>query len=131
VTVRWIEDNRFNRALPLWTRAYVADLAPGPLTPLGWDLVWEGAAALGWRDALVDRMAFAPSEIDLDRPELIGVIGGYAYLNVSLLRVWAARVPGMAPGHVEAAYLGGLAGLPDYEAEPWHERPAGARRQLR
>jgi pyruvate,water dikinase len=130
LTVRWIDDNPLNRALPLWTRSYVADIAPGPLTPLGWDLVWEGAAALGWRDALIERMAFRPAEIDSNRPELIGVIGGYAYVNVSLLRVWATRVPGLGSNHLEAAYLGEPPGVPAHTPAPWHAVPDLARGQL-
>ena len=120
MTLKWLADNPYNPDLPVWTRAYLAELAPGPLTPLGWDLFWGGPVVQGWRDALVDRMGFRASEISDTNPELIGCFGGYAYLNASALRVWSARVPALAPHHIDTAYLSGQIDLPPYVPAPWH-----------
>ncbi|MGI9613530.1 MAG: PEP-utilizing enzyme [Acidimicrobiales bacterium] len=125
MTFRWIENNPFNRDLAVWTRAFVGDMLPRPLTPLGWDLVWAGAGVDGWRDAMVDRMGFAESEISVENPELIGVFGGYAYVNVSLLRIWAARTPALAPNHIDTAYFLEHPEMPVYVPAPWHD-DAGA-----
>ncbi len=124
VTFRWIENNPFNRDLAVWTRAFVGDMLPRPVTPLGWELVWAGAAADGWRDVFVERMGFAESELSADAPETIGVFGGYAYLNVSLLRVWSARTPALAPNHIDTAYLLEHPELPVYVPAPWHRSDA-------
>ena len=121
VTFRWIDNNPFNRDLAVWTRAFVGDMLPRPVTPLGWELVWAGAAVDGWRDAMVERMGFASDEISAEHPELIGVFGGYAYINVSLLRVWAARTPALAPNHVDTAYFLEHPEMPVYVPAPWHE----------
>ncbi len=120
MTFRWVDNNPFNTDLPVWTRAFASELLPGPVTPLGWDLVWAGSVVDGWRDALVKRMGFAPDEIDEASPETIGVFGGYAYLNASLLRVWAARTPALAPNHVDTAYLVEHPEMPIYVPAPWH-----------
>ena len=124
MTFRWIENNPFNRDLGVWTRAFVGDMLPRPVTPLGWELVWAGAAVDGWRDALVERMGFAASEISAESPEIVGVFGGYAYLNVSVLRVWAARTPALAPNHIDTAFLLEHPELPVYIPAPWHESEA-------
>ena len=130
MTFRWIENNPFNRDLAVWTRAFVGDMLPRPVTPLGWELVWAGAVVDGWRDAMVDRMGFAPSEISDAHPEAVGVFGGYAYLNVSLLRVWSARTPALAPNHIDTAYLLEHPGLPVYVPAPWHQNEAATRGPL-
>lgn len=120
MTLKWLADNPFNPDLPVWTRAYISELAPGPLTPLSWDLFWGGPVVQGWRDAMVDRMGFRASEISDTNPELIGSFGGYAYLNASALRVWSARVPALAPHHIDTAYLSSQVDLPPYVTASWH-----------
>ncbi|MDH3682186.1 MAG: PEP-utilizing enzyme [Acidimicrobiia bacterium] len=130
MTFRWVENNPFNRELPVWTRAYAAELLPGPVTPLGWDIVWTTGVNDGWRDAMVDRMGFGPSEISADAPELVGIFGGYAYLNASLLRVWAARTPALAPNHVDTAYFVEHPEMPVYAPAAWHEASESAHGKL-
>lgn len=123
MTFRWIEDHRLSPAAPVWTRAYAAELLPDPVTPLGWETVWDGGVVAGWRDALMGRFGFTADELDEDHPDIIAVFGGYAYLNVSMLRVWAARTPSVSANHVETAFLIDHPELPLYSSEPWHESP--------
>jgi rifampicin phosphotransferase len=130
MTMRWLVDNPYNPDLPVWTRAYVEEMAPGPLTPLSWELFWGGPVVQGWRDAMVDRMGFRVSEIDDRHPELIGSFGGYVYLNASLLRVWSARVPALAPHHIDTAYLSDQVDLPPYVSAPWHRAPEATNETL-
>ena len=125
MTMRWVIDNPFNADVPVWTRAYIGELSPGPLTPLGWDLFWGGPLVQGWRDALVDRMGFRAGEVDDAHPELIGSFGGYAYLNASMLRIWSARPPALGADLIDLAYLAGKNDLPPYQAASWH-RPVEA-----
>ncbi len=122
-TVRWIEDNTYNPKLGFWSRANVGEVLPDPPSPLGWDMVFEGGTVLGWRDCMVNRFGIGDDEVHATRPEVIGLFGGYAYLGISLLRVWAARTPGFTPEALDAAYFAGNPDIPPYAAEPWHDNP--------
>jgi pyruvate,water dikinase len=75
-SVRWIDDNRYDPTLGVWTRANVGEVLPQPPSPLGWDLVFEGTITAGWRDCMIERLGMHPDEIDADRPELVGVRNG-------------------------------------------------------
>ncbi len=118
--MRWIEDNVYNPKFGFWSRANVGEVLPDPPSPLGWDVVFEGGTVLGWRDCMVNRLGIDDAEVHPTRPEVIGVFGGYAYLGISLLRVWAARTPGFTPDMLDAAYFAGHPDIPLYVAEPWH-----------
>ncbi len=118
--LRWIEDNTFDPKYPLWTRANVGEVLPEPPSPLGWDLVFEGGTVLGWRDCML-RLGIEEHEVHPERPEVIGLFGGYAYLGATLLRVWAERTPGFSAELLDEAYFAGHPDVPPYVAEPWHE----------
>ena len=120
MTVRWIDDNPRTPGLPIWTRGFAAELFRRPVTPLGWDLIWEGTALSGWRDVFVDRLGFPPDELDPERPALVGLFDGHLYLNASTLRVLAARTPGLAPDHFDLALGLARGGLPSYRPAEWH-----------
>lgn len=123
MTTRWVHDTPVRADLPLWTRALAAEILPNPVLPLDHDLLWEGAASPAWADQLVEQLGFDRREIPEGQANLIGFFDGYAYVNASLLRVWAARTPVLAPNHLDAAYLGDHPELPPYESAPWHLRP--------
>ena len=124
-TLRWIEDNRYDPKYGFWSRANVGEVLPDPPSPLGWDLTFDnGGCALGWRDCMVKRLGMSEDEVHPTRPEVFGVFGGYAYLGITLIRVWAERTPGFSADAVDAAYFAGHPGIPPYVAEPWHENEA-------
>jgi pyruvate,water dikinase len=123
-TTRWIEDNLYDPKYGFWSRANVGEVLPDPPSPLGWDLVFEGGTVLGWRDCMVNRLGIGEDEVHPVRPEVIGVFGGYAYLGITLLRVWAVRTPGFTPEALDAAYFAGDPNIPPYVAAPWHDNPA-------
>src|SRR4051794_9448505 len=118
--MRWIEDNEFNPTLGFWTRANVGEVLPEPPSPLAWDLCFDGASVLGWRDCMVERLGMADNELHAVRPEVFGIFGGYGYLGITILRVWAARTPGFTPDALDAAYFAGNPDIPPYIPEPWH-----------
>ena len=122
-TKRWITENRVEPRYTFWTRANVGEVLPEPPSPLGWDLVWEGACVSGWRDLFIQRMGMAPDELDPFRAELVGIFGGYAYLGASVFRVWAGRTPGMTPTTIDEVYFGDHPDVPPYVAEDWHTNP--------
>lgn len=123
-TLRWIEDNPYDPKLGFWSRANVGEVLPDPPSPLGWDLVFEGGTVLGWRECMVNRLGIGDDEVHPTRPEVMGVFGGYAFLGITMLRVWAERTPGFSADALDAAYFAGHPGIPPYVAEPWHENPA-------
>lgn len=122
--VRWIEDHPYGEKTPFWTRANAGEVLPVPPTPAAWDLCWaNGGCVAGWRDCAVDRLGVQDDELheDHDRCDFIGLIGGYAYLGATWIRVWAERTPGMSAADIDQAYFGDHPDVPDYQAEPWHE----------
>lgn len=128
--VRWIEDNGFNPALSLWTRANVGEVLPDPPSPLGWEMVFEKGTILGWRDCIIERFGVEAAVLDERRPEVMGVFGGYAYLGTAILRIWAERTPGFTADLLDAAYFAGHPDIPPYIAEPWHENEATTEKMI-
>jgi rifampicin phosphotransferase len=123
---RWIEDHPSGPRTPFWTRANAGEVLPMPPTPLSWDLCWDrGGCVAGWRDCAVNRLGVEDHELhpDPDRCDFIGLIGGYAYLSATWIRVWAERTPGMSAADIDAAYFGDHPDVPPYEPEPWHTNP--------
>ena len=120
--MRWIKENDFDPRYPFWTRANVSEVLPDPPSPLGWDLVWEGAAVAGWYDLFIKRCGMGTDELSEWRCEAIAIFSGYAYLGASLFRVWAGRTPGMTASAIDDAYFGDHPDVPPYVPEPWHVR---------
>ena len=120
--IRWLEDDTYDAKYDVWTRANVGEVLPEPPSPLGWDLVFGPYNRLGWRDTMTNRMGIQDHEISWDKPEIIGLFGGYAYLGLTLIRVWAERTPGFSADAIDAAYFGG-ADVPEYRVQDWHENP--------
>ena len=125
---RWIADNDYNPTLGFWGRANVGEVLPDPPSPAAWDLVFEGGTVLGWRDCMVNRLGILEEEVDPVRPEVMGLFGGYAYLGMSILRVWAHRTPGFTPEALDAAYFAGAPNIPAYRHEAWHDNDATSAR---
>ena len=69
-------------------------------------------------------------EFDVDRNDLIVVLGGYLYLNMSLTRLFGVRFPGLTPEMVDFQYFGEMPGIPTYasEARPTDESPVHTER---
>jgi pyruvate,water dikinase len=128
MTTRWIVDNDYNPKLGFWGRANVGEVLPDPPSPAAWDLVFEGGTVLGWRDCMVNRLGILDEEVHPTRPEVMGLFGGYAFLGMSMLRVWAHRTPGFTPEALDAAYFAGAPNIPPYVFEPWHDNEAATER---
>ena len=116
--VRWIEDDTYDARFDVWTRANVGEVLPEPPSPLAWDLLFGPQHRLGWGDTML-RLGIEAHEFSADRPEVIGLFGGYCYLGLTLLRVWAERTPGFSADAIDAAYFGG-ADVPAYQPQDWH-----------
>jgi rifampicin phosphotransferase len=118
----YVTDTDLSERFPLYTRANVGEVFPDPVTPLTSDTaLW--LAELGWRDAW-DRMgAFELSEFPDDQFCQIGVVGGYCYLNASLIRLFGERAPGLSWRDMDAQFFGAQPGIPDYVEQPGDARP--------
>lgn len=124
--VRWIPDQEYKPQYPFRTRANAGEVIPEPPSPAGWDLVWDKSGCVaGWYDCAVNRLGIGREELDPnpDNVEWIGLIGGYAYLSATWIRVWGERTPGLSAAAIDQAYFGEHPDVPVYKHEPWHDNP--------
>ena len=120
---RWIVDSVPSRRYPIYTRANVGEVFPDPVTPLSATIGITMHAEPGWRDAFERFGVIELDEYDPDNNEIIGVFGGYCYLNVSISRIVGVRTPGLTPEMIDATFFGTQPGVPPYQPQPSDERP--------
>jgi pyruvate,water dikinase len=116
-----VTDTELSTRFPLYTRANVGEVFPDPVTPLTRDVVWESEIA--WRSAYVRMGAFALDEFPPDEFCILGIAGGYCYLNASVMRLFGERAPGMSWKVVDEQFFGAQPGIPDYVERPGDVRP--------
>ena len=116
---RWVVDDVPGAKFPIWTRGNVGEVFPEVVNPLTWSL-YGPAADTGWQDAFVEFGALRRDDYDPDHRSVVGVFGGYCYLNVSCVRLFAHRVPIVKVADIDRSLFG------EQEAPPWSP-PAGAR----
>ncbi len=120
---RWITDWEPSKRFPLYTRANSGEILPNPISPLGWDLIWETGVSRGWADGCHRWGTFTPDETDPVRPDYVSCFGGYVYLNAGLIRLQGVRSPGMSAEAMDAAFLGNHPDVPPYVPQEGDERP--------
>ena len=120
---RWIVDDEPSVRYPVYTRGNVGEVFPDPVTPFSASFAITPYSEPGWRDALVRSGIFTEDEFDPDHNEIIGIFGGYCYLNVSINRISGVRVPGMTPEMIDLALYGSQPGIPPYEPQPGDDDP--------
>src|SRR5688500_15832417 len=125
---RWITDNEPSARWPLFTRANVGEVFPTPITPLTWTYVALPCYEPAYRDAIVRFGSFDQDEFDADRPVFVNSFGGYAYLNISVFRVFGVRAPGLEVDLIDQMYVGDAPGMPPYEPQPEDESPGHSER---
>ena len=118
---RWLTDWTPSQKLPVYTRANAGEVLPDPCSPLCWTVVWEPGVVMGWRDCQIDVGTFSDHEMDARHPEVVGIFGGYLFINASTARMFGVRGPGLAPEMIDATYFGTHPDVPPYIPEPWHE----------
>ena len=126
VADRWFTDTAVSARHPVYTRANAGEVLPEPASPLCWTLVWEPGIDEGWRDSQIRVGTCEPDEVDAS--EVVGLFGGYLYINASLARLFGVRAPGLSPELIDLTYFGDHPDVPPYVPEPWHERPAATER---
>ncbi len=117
-----VTDTELSARFPLYTRANVGEVFPDPVTPATrHPLLWE--SELGWRDAYVRMGAFEADEFPADEFTILGVAGGYCYLNASVMRLFGERAPGLSWQLIDEQFFGAQPGLPEYVQQPGDARP--------
>ena len=115
-------DTELSSRFPIYTRANVGEVFPDPVAPATRaPLLWE--SELGWRDAYVRMGAFDADEFPSDAFAILGVAGGYTYLNASVMRLFGERAPGLTWKAIDEQFFGAQPGIPDYEESPGDVRP--------
>lgn len=120
----WITDWEFSTRYPVYTRANAGEVLPDPSSPLNATLVWDLGLNRGWRKGYVERLGtHLPSEIDPDKPQIIGNWGGYHYINFSVTELIGARMPGMTVPLWNSLWVGDHPDTPAYTPRPGDEVP--------
>ncbi|MEI6402132.1 MAG: PEP-utilizing enzyme [Actinomycetota bacterium] len=128
VADRWITDLEPSQKFPVYTRANAGEVLPDPASPLAWTLVWEPGVVEGWADANVSAGTVVRTEFTSAPPEVVGLFGGYLYINGSLARLFGVRGPGLTAEMIDFVYFGEHPDVPKYVHEDWHDDPAATER---
>ena len=120
---RWVSDVDPSTRFPLYTRANVGEVFPDPVFPFTRSAILHSGAEMGWRDAWVRMGAFEYSEFRDDTMDVIGVFGGYCYLNASIIRLFGERAPGLSWQAMDEQFFGAQPGIPPYVEAAGDVRP--------
>ena len=101
----WIVEGRIDPRWPINTRGNIGEVFPEVLTPMSYELGVLAAEA-GWRDAYRELGILQKGDFANDEPVIIGLYGGYGYLNVSYLRMIGVRAPGSSPEAIDMTIFG-------------------------
>jgi rifampicin phosphotransferase len=130
----WPINDKTSKVFPLYSRANVGEIFPDPISPLNATAGFQRYLEPGWRAAFV---ACGVWDEDLYDPavekNIIPAFGSYLYINMSLMRLFGVRVPGMGADAVDLQYFGDMPGIPSYQSEkrdfdedPAYSEKAGA-----
>ncbi|WP_040822079.1 PEP-utilizing enzyme [Nocardia jiangxiensis] len=130
----WPINDAASKVYPLYSRANVGEIFPDPISPLNASAGFQHNLEPGWRDAFVNCRVWDHDLYDaaVDK-NILPAFGSYLYINMSLMRLFGVRVPGMSAEAVDLQYFGDMPGIPSYESErrdfdtnSEHEAAAGA-----
>lgn len=102
----WVMDNQPSKKWPLYTRGNVGEVFPEVVLAFTWDLYGQ-AAEDGWRDAYVRFGLVADDDFpDNESMIILGVFGGYCYINASYVRMVGVRAPGGTVEAIDSQFFG-------------------------
>jgi phosphohistidine swiveling domain-containing protein len=119
----WLVDNPPSPKYPIYTRANIGEVFPDVVMPFSWTIWGIPHAEPGWCKALVQLGAFDSEEFTEGEMEMLGVFGGYGYLNVSASRIFGVRTPGLSPQAIDLSFFGEQPDVPPYEPRAADESP--------
>ena len=102
---KWIIEGSIDPRWPVNTRGNVGEVFPEVLTPLSYRL-GVLAAEKAWREAYTELGVARKGDFTNDDPVIVGLYGGYAYLNLSFLRILGVRAPGSSAEAIDVAFFG-------------------------
>jgi pyruvate,water dikinase len=121
----WVCDDEVSARYPVYTRGNVGEVFVEAVSPLTWSTYGRLAWEPGWRDAFCEMGAFAAEDF---RPagecEITGCFGGYVYINMSVTRVLAVRIPGMTVEAIDRSLFGDYPDVPPYRPDPRDQNAA-------
>ena len=102
---KWIIESEIDPKWPINTRGNIGEVFPEVLTSLGYNY-GVIPAERAWRMAYDDLGILKRADFDRIEPTIIGLYGGYAYLNLSYLRMMGVRAPGSSAEAIDVAFFG-------------------------
>jgi rifampicin phosphotransferase len=105
MNTHWIIEGQIDPRWPINTRGNIGEVFPEVLTPLSYRLAVIPAEK-GWRDAFAKMGILAPRDLRREEPTIIGLYGGYGYLDLSFLRIAGVRAPGSNPEAIDKTLFG-------------------------
>ena len=102
---QWIIEGTIDPRWPINTRGNVGEVFPEVVTALTYELAIIPAEA-AWREAYRELGIHSPSDFKSDDPVILGLYGGYTYLNLSYLRMMGVRAPGSSAEAIDVAFFG-------------------------
>ena len=111
--ISWPADGTPSEQWPLYTRGNIGEVYPDVVLPLEWDLGGR-ASERAWRTGAEAVGFVTPDDYGPGDFVVVGVFGGYAYFNASIMRLLGVRTPGLAVDVIDKQFLGD-ADVPAYE----------------
>jgi phosphohistidine swiveling domain-containing protein len=121
----WICDDQPSERFPVWTRGNAGEVFVEVASPITWSLLGRKALEPAWREAFCHMGVFTPDEFKpAGQPEVCACFGGYVYINQSVTRVMAVRVPGLTVEAMDRSLFGDDPEVPPYRPDPHDANPA-------
>ena len=124
----WIVEGRVDPRWPINTRGNIGEVFPEVLTPLSYALAVKAAEA-GWREAYRNMGIASAKDFRDAEPVIIGLYGGYGYLNLSYLRMLGVRAPGSSAEAIDVSFFG-EGNPPPYQRRKGDVRPLNSAKIL-
>jgi pyruvate,water dikinase len=123
----WVCDDEPSTRFPVFTRGNIGEVFGRPVSPLTWTTLGVWALERGWREGYCQMGLFTADEFKpLGQAEILACFGGYLYINMSVLRVLAMRIPGMTVEAIDRSAFGDYSDVPAYRPDPRDRNAARA-----
>ncbi len=103
--IQWPADCGPSERWTIYTRGNIGEIYPDVVLPLEWELGGR-AAEQGWRTGAETIGFTRPEDYGPGDFVMMGVFGGYAYFNASMMRLLGVRTPGLDAEMMDAQFLG-------------------------